>query len=123
MIKLIGKVLNGTRKGKAVLLAEAFAAGLLSKITSLDANVKKFAPNRAGYNAMTDGDKVPKCYITGRTCSNDHYMVTVGGKELPVGVSIGRLLIGILSSAKDDMGVETGIKKAVADEASKAAAK
>lgn len=116
MIKMLEKNSTGSRKGKAVLLAEAHKAGRLGKITDFDPNVKKFTDGRAAYNKAVDASEIPKCYITGRTCSNDHFMATVSGKQQPVGVSVGRLLISILDGAKDDKAVDSGINGAVAKE-------
>ena len=94
---------KGQRKGTEILLAEADKAGRLAKVKSFDCTqVRKFAEDRAGYNAMIEANKIPKCYISGRTCSNDHFLVKVGEKEMPVGISVGRLWQAILRKTKGD---------------------
>ena len=114
---------TGTRKGKAMLLSIAYKNGLTAKVEDLDPNAVKFATNSEGYYAMVKAEKIPKCFLTGRTCSNEHYLGLVDGNWLPIGISVGQLAERIYTDAHDpktgkvdEKKVKAGIDKAVADE-------
>jgi len=119
MIQLVKKVSTSTRQGKAILLAKAFLAGLLGKIESMSNEVFfHTADGRPGYNALKAAGALPKCYVSGRTCSNEYFTALVNGKMVPVGTSVGNLLIGILDDprVKTDTDLSCRIAEAITSE-------
>ena len=120
-MKVISTKTGSSIKGKAVLLAQAIADGKVKNIKTLDDNAQTFAANRDEYNAMKDSGKLPKCFLTGRTCSNSHFVgQSTDGKQIFVGVSVGGLLLKLYSQVKGDL---AKLSKEVDSAASKERAK
>lgn len=111
-MKVLNTTSSSSRKGKLALLAEADKNGLIAKIETFDPQIQKFAKNKEEYDEWKAADKIGKCYLTGRTCSNDYFVATVGKKKVFIGITVGRELIRILKQVKNDDSKLSGAIKA-----------
>ena len=116
------------RKGKAVLLSEAYEAGRLADIGRIDFNVvKTFAKGSEAFYAMVKEGKIPPCHLTGRRCSNSHFVATSqDGQTLCIAITVGSLFLEIWQRVKDSPEklaeeIEIEVQKELAKKAKKSA--
>ena len=108
VIKFVAKVVSSGGGGsKEFYVAQALKDGKFDAddLEFLLGEVLYFSDlGKRGYNPMVVAKEIPKCYISGRICSNAHYAVKfVDGSTQPIGISVGNHLINILNETEGDL--------------------